>query len=102
MTQKSENIDLFPEGFLWERGCDNHRGRELVVISPKGRRVAVQMWDSMPYITKNELHLILRNLPEHHVVGRSGRPAAPPKAARAARSTVKVNLNRIKTELTPF
>ena len=49
---KGEHIDLVPEGVLWERGCDIQRGDENIVISPKGRRTAVQMWGSMPYITK--------------------------------------------------
>ena len=93
---KGENIDLFPEGFLWERGCDIQRGTELLVISPKGRRIAVQMCGSMPYNTKNELNLLLSDLPEHHVMGRSGRPASPPKAARAAICTDKVDLNHLK------
>ena len=52
---KGENIDPFPEGFLWERGCDIQRGDEQLVISPKGRRIAVQMWGSMPYITHTSL-----------------------------------------------
>ena len=47
------------------------------------------MWGSMPYITQNELNLLLSDLPEHHVSGRSGRPASPPKAARAAICTDK-------------
>ena len=70
------------------------------MISPKGRRIAVQMWGSMPYITKNELNLLLSDLPEPHVMGRSGRPASPPKAARAAICTEKVDLNHMKNELT--
>ena len=55
----------------------------------------------MPYILKNELHLILNDLPEHHVIGRSGSPAAPPKAARAAICTAPVNLDHKKGEVTP-
>ena len=52
----SDNIDLFPEGFLWERGCEITRGEILIVRCPKGREVKVSMWGSMPYITKNELN----------------------------------------------
>ena len=66
-------------------------------MSPKGRRISVRMWGSMPYITKNELNLILSDLPEHHVMGRSGHPASPPKAARAAICVQKVDLNHVKT-----
>ena len=54
----------------------------------------------MPYIMKNELHLILNDLPEHHVTGRLGRPASPPKAARAASCAEPVNLDHIKHEFT--
>ena len=49
------------------------------------------MWGSMPYITKDELCLILSDLPEYHVVGRSGRPATVPTAARVAYAHVDLN-----------
>ena len=38
----------------------------------------------MLYITKDELRLILSDLPAYHVVGRSGRSATVPTAARVA------------------
>ena len=89
--KSKENIDLFPKGFLWERGCNIIRGDDLVVRTPKGREIQVQMWGSMPYITKDELCLILSDLPEYHVVGRSGRPATVPTAARVAYAHVDLN-----------
>ena len=79
-----DNIDLFPEGFLWERGCNIVRGDRHCLISPKGREVQIKVWGSMPYISKNELQLILQDLPEHNVEGRTGCPAGPPTAARVA------------------
>ena len=45
----SNNIDLFPEDFLWERGCKIERGDVLAVYSPKGRMFKVKMWGAMPY-----------------------------------------------------
>ena len=36
-STSSDNIDLFPEGFLWERGCSIMRGDELKVLTPKKR-----------------------------------------------------------------
>ena len=42
------------------------------------------MWGNMSYITKDELRLILSDLPEYHVVGRSWRLDTVPTAARVA------------------
>ena len=79
-----DNIDLFPEGWLWERGCEIHRGSTLTVRSPKGREIKVKMWGSMPWVTKDELNQLLSDLPDHSVPGRSGKPAAQPTVARVA------------------
>ena len=70
--------------FLWERGCNIIRENDVIVRTPKGRDVQVQMWSNILYITKDELRLILSDLPEYHVVGRSVRPATVPAAARVA------------------
>ena len=48
-----ENIDLFPEGFLWERGCSITRGEKCWITTPKARRFEVKMWHTLPYVTKN-------------------------------------------------
>ena len=90
-TKSNENIDLFPEGFLWERGCNIIRGDDLIVRTPKGRDVQVQMWSNMPYITKDELRLILSDLPEYHVVGRSWKQATEPTTARVAYAHVDLD-----------
>ena len=94
----SDNIDLFPEGFLWERGCEITRGDTLTVTSPKGRKIKVHMWGSMPYITKNELNQLIMDLPEHQEIGRTGRSALPPKAARVARVQTE-NLEHLRGHL---
>ena len=95
---KKDNIDLFPEGFLWERGCKILRDDDPLVVSPKGRTFRVQMWGNMPFLTKNELHQIIADLPEHHEPGRSGQPAQAPRTARAA-NAVAVDLDHMKSEL---
>ena len=83
-----DNIDLFPEGFLWERGCSLERGDKYFLKTPKGKLFHIQMWGSLPYITKNELNLILNELPETLQPGRSGHPAETPTAARVSRTEV--------------
>ena len=35
-TEGGDNIDLFPEGYLWERGCTIARGAEHSITTPKG------------------------------------------------------------------
>ena len=48
----------------------------------------------MPYVTKDQLHKILSDLPDHQHPGRNGRPAQEPTAARVAR--VQVDLDHLK------
>ena len=90
----NDNIDLFPEGFLWARGCDIARGNILSVTTPKRREFQVLMWGNMPYITKNTLQQILSDLQEPTEAGTDGHQAPPPTAARA--STAKVDLSHAK------
>ena len=97
-TPSGDNIDLFPEGFLWERGCVITRGDILTVRSPKGREIKVKTWGSMPYISKNELNQLLLDLPEYQELGRTGRPAQVPKAARVACAVRRVDLEHMKGE----
>ena len=40
------------------------------------------MWGTLPYVTKQDLHTIMRDLPEHSVPGRSGFICQVPTAAR--------------------
>ena len=86
-----ENIDLFPEGFLWERGCTLTRGEKCWISTPKGRRFEVNMWHTLPYVSKNDLHQILIDLPAADILGRSGEPASAPVAARVARACVDLD-----------
>ena len=88
-----ENIDLFPEGFLWERGCEIRRGDQHVLITPTGRSVEVSMWGTLPYISKAALHAVIRDLPEHSTPGRSGKTVQTPTAARVC-STVSMSETR--------
>merc|ERR1712020_516017 len=48
-----ENIDLFPEGFLWERGCTITRGEQCWISTPKGRQFEVKMWHTLPYVVRS-------------------------------------------------
>ena len=75
-----ENIDLFPEGFLWDRGCSITRADDCLVRTPKGREFQVKMWHKMPYVSKDDLHQILSDLPAADLNGRSGQPAPTPSA----------------------
>ena len=36
-AEEDDNIDLFPEGFLWERGCEISRGKQHNIETPKGK-----------------------------------------------------------------
>ena len=89
-----QNIDLFPEGFLWERGCSIMRDDNLLVRNPQGREFQVKMWHEMPYVSKDDLHQILSDLPAAHVKGRSGKTVLTPTAARVAH--VRVDLEHLK------
>ena len=60
----SDNINLFPEGFLWERGCKLERGDKHILVTPKCNIFTIKLWGSLPYLTKNEVDLILHDLPE--------------------------------------
>ena len=55
----SDNIDLFPQGFLWERGCDFLLGSANTLTTPSGRVLSIQMWNTLPFIWKKELDLVL-------------------------------------------
>ena len=81
-VENGENIDLFPEGFLVERGCDIVRGASQQLTTPKGRVITILLWGTLPYIMKDDLNRILTDLPEIEVTGRSGQPARNPTAAR--------------------
>ena len=75
-------------GFLWERGCAIIRDDNLLVRTPKGREFQVKMWHKMPYVSKDDLHQILTDLPAAHLNGRSGQAAPAPTAARVANACV--------------
>ena len=87
--EEGDNIDLFPEGFLWERRCTTEWGDKHILKTPKGRVVTISVWGkgSLPYILKDDLNQILNDLPDALTMGRSGQPAEPPTVARASRTT---------------
>ena len=85
---EADNIDLFPEGFLYERGCTIMRGEQHTLTTPTGRVVEIKMWGSLPYISKEDLHKVIGDLPDHTVPGRSGGIVQVPTAARVCRNTI--------------
>ncbi len=81
-----DNIDLFSEGFLWERGCTIIRGNEHSIRTPKDRVIKISTWGGLPYITKDELQRVIDDLPEAESEGRSGFQAATVASARVSRN----------------
>ena len=82
---KGGNIDLFPEGFLWDRWCTIARGDEHTITTPKERTFKIEMWGSMPYMSKTDLHRVIEDLPEATELGRTGEVIEDPVVARVCR-----------------
>ena len=54
----------------------------------------IRTWESLLYVLKDDLNLVLNDLPDTEVVGRSGQPADPPTAARVCRTSCSPQLLR--------
>ena len=93
-NKEGDNIDLFPELFLWERGCVIQRGDQQTLTTPKGRTTEIKMWGSLPYILKDELQKVIDDLPDTDVPGRTGAQPQTPTAARACRNQVPMSETR--------
>ena len=89
-----DNIDLFPEGFLYERGCSIQRGEQHILTTPQGRVIETKMWRTLPYILKEELQRVIDDLPDEATPGRSGVQLQSPTAARACRNLVPMSDTR--------
>ena len=89
-----DNIDLFSEGFLNERGCSIQRGEQHTLTTPKGRVTEIKMWGTLPYILKEELQRVIDDLPDEVTPGRSGAQLQSPTAARACRNRVPMSETR--------
>mgnify|MGYP003329365427 CR=1 FL=1 len=63
---------MFPEGFLWERGCNIAKADEVTITTPKQKVFTMQMWGTLPFVYDYELKQILNDLPEPHEHGRGG------------------------------
>ena len=85
MGTDGDNIDIFPEGFLFERWCNISRGDDHSIQTPKGRVFRIQMWGIMPYISTSDLARVLDDLPDESQLGRNGEPVDNLKAARVCR-----------------
>ena len=90
-----ENTDLCPMGFLTERFCDISQGAVDTITTPQGRVITMRKWGVMPYISKREFNMILNDLPDVDVPGRSGETPMPPTAARACKTQCSLSQNRI-------
>ena len=99
-----ENIDLFPEGFLWDRGCTITKGKEQLIQTPKDRVFKVSVWGTLPYISKEDLQRIIDDLPDEEQAGRTGVQAETPTAARVCRNLctpaqVREQLKHLKLDM---
>ena len=99
------NIDLFPQGFLWQRGCDINQGEKLELTTPKQRKIKLYMWgDTLPYFYKKDLDKIIEDLPEHDVTGRGGKIAKPPTVASIRKcictpAKIRSDLHHLKEQM---
>ena len=58
-SKDGDNIDLFPEGYLWERGCTIVMGDVHELTTPKGRVLRGNMLGILTYIAKDELNPVV-------------------------------------------
>lgn len=83
-----EAIDLFSKDFLWERGCAIARGDKHLLMTPKGGEFTIKVGGTLPCLFKNDLNLILNDLPGTDKTGCAGHPVETPTAARVCRTDV--------------
>ena len=76
-----DNIDIMPLSWLIERGCTHCWGDEAWLKTPTGRKLSVDCWHRMPYLTAEQKQQVFDDLPAPHVRGRSGRSAGRRVAA---------------------
>ena len=74
--------------------CSIIRGKEHTVQTPKGTVIAIKMWGTLPYISKDDLQRIINDLPEDTERGRSGLQAQNPTAARVCKHICTPAQNR--------
>ena len=78
-------------GWLWARGCDYKWGESgLTLYTPTGRTIKVDTWGNLPYISRQGLQRLFKDLPSRDVHGRDGRTGdAVTSSARVARVTTQ-------------
>ena len=104
---KGDNIDLFPEGFLWERWCTITRGKDHTLTTPKGRTFNCGMWGSMPFLSKADLQRVIEDLPDGDEMGRTGECIEDPIVARVCRqectsSSIREQLKHLEPDVGGF
>ena len=67
--------DLLPMSWLIERGCSVLCDDAWVFTTPKQTRITMARYETMPYLTAEQIQFILDDLPEATENGRSGKPA---------------------------
>ena len=99
-SKKGDNIDLFPEGFLWNRGCTITRGDQHILQTPKGRVFPVRVWgENLSYISKADLQKVIDDLPDDTQAGRFGNAALTPTAARVCMLNQECLSGQIRKDL---
>ena len=82
--EDADQIDLLPQQWLCERGCDvQYDGLSGTLTTPKGTKLDLKFWQSLPYLSSDQIVVLFRDLPEAHEKGRSGRPAGDSVACSA-------------------
>ena len=76
-----DNIDLAPLSWLVERWCKHSWDGEVRLETPQGRELTLACWHRMPYLTSEQMAIVLEDLPPRHVKGRSGKAAGQRVAA---------------------
>ena len=70
------------------------RATQHTLTTPQGNVVEIKMWGSLPYISKDDLHKVIADLPDHSAPGRNGLTAQVPTAACVRRNTVSMSETR--------
>ena len=83
-----EQIDLLPLSWLLDRWCSVDWGNNNTFTTAAGRPLQVHWWSGFPYLTSEQIKVVIEDLPEADVKGRSGLSVGRPITAAA----VKFNL----------
>ena len=77
----ADHIALMPLPWLVERGCEQRWGKEVNLETPDGQQLTLGAWHRMPYLTADQVAIVMAALPPPQSRGRSGKPAGDRVAA---------------------